>query len=121
MTKCRREKIDSNSIILGAKSIISGIFRQNEEDPEIDDSYFMPMLKTCINTTVENMREAGLPESEIGAIHDELYQHCLGLYIKGWLEHAREDDGDIDEGKEVAAAKKSFVSFYEENYSRRSL
>lgn len=113
MPKGRTRKVDSSSIILGAKSIISGMFRQNEEDPEIDDSYFMPMLKTCIHTTVENVRQAGLPESEITAIHDALYQHCLDLYIKGWLAHALEDETDIDEEAEVEDATESFLSFYE--------
>jgi hypothetical protein len=113
MTKRKAVKTDSSGIIFGAKSIISGMFRQNEEDPEIDDSYFMPMLKTCINTTVENVRQAGHPESEITAIHDALYQHCLDLYIKGWLAHAREDETDIDEEAEVEDATESFLSFYE--------
>lgn len=114
MAKRKAVKMDARAIIFGAKSIISGMFRRNEEDPEIDDSYFMPMLKTCINTTVEDVREAGLSESEIKAIHDELYQHCLGLYVKGWLANAHSDETDIDEEEEMEDAKESFVSFYEE-------
>jgi hypothetical protein len=102
-------------IIFGAKAIISGMFRQNQESPEIDDSYFMPMLKTCINIVVENSGKAGLSKSEIKAIHDELYQHSLGEYVKGWLLDAREGHGDIDEEEEVEEATESFVSFYEEN------
>ena len=70
-------------IIFGAKSIISGMFLKNRESPEIDDSYFMPMLKTCINTTAENVRQAGLSKSEIKTIHDALYQHSLDEYVKG--------------------------------------
>ncbi len=73
----------------------------------------MPMLKTCIHTTGENLRQAGLPESEIIAVHDALYQHCLDLYIKGWLAHAHEDETDIDEEAEVEDATESFLSFYE--------
>ncbi len=59
MAKGTRVRMDSSGIIFGAKSIISGMFRKNEEDTEIDDSYFMPMLKTCIHTTGENLRQAG--------------------------------------------------------------
>lgn len=102
-------------IIFGAKAIISGMFRQNQEAPEIDDSYFMPMLKMCIITTIENVREAGLSESNIKVIHDELYQHCLDLYIKGWPANAHRDETDIDEEEEIEDAEESFVSFYEED------
>jgi len=38
MAKRETVKMDSSAIILGAKSIITGMFRQNEESPEIDDS-----------------------------------------------------------------------------------
>jgi hypothetical protein len=101
-------------VIFGAKAIISGMFRQNEESPEIDDSYFMPMLKTCINTSAENLRQAGLPESEIKAIHDALYQHSLAEYVKACLSNAREDGSDFDEEEEIEEARESFVAFYEE-------
>jgi len=107
--------VNPADIIFGAKAIISGMFSQNREDPEIDDSYFMPMLKTCINTTVKNLRQVGLSEPEIKAIHDELYQHSLDEYVKEWLSHARDDQGDIDEEEEVEEATESFVSFYEED------
>ena len=49
----------------------------------MDDSFFMPMLKTCLNTLAENSRQAGLPKSEIRTIHDALYQHSLDEYVKG--------------------------------------
>ncbi len=101
-------------IIFGAKAIISGMFRQNEAAPEIDDSYFMPMLKTCLNTIVENSGQAGLPKSEIKAIHDALYQHSLDEYVKGWLRNAGEDGSDFDEEEEIEEATESFVAFYEE-------
>ena len=65
MPKTKAVTMDASAIIFVAKSIISGMFRQNREDTEIDDSYFMPMLKTCINTVVENSRKAGLPKSKI--------------------------------------------------------
>ncbi len=101
-------------IIFGAKSIISGMFRQNQEDTEIDDSYFMPMLKTCLNTLVVNSGQAGLPKSEIKAIHEALYQHSLDEYVRGWLQQAREDGSDFDEEEEIEEATESFVAFYEE-------
>ncbi|MGO9571647.1 MAG: hypothetical protein ACLP5H_29325 [Desulfomonilaceae bacterium] len=113
INRLKGSSVNPADIIFGAKAIISGMFRKNEEDTEIDDSYFMPMLKTCIHTTVENVRQAGLSESEITAIHDALYQHCLDLYIKGWLAHAREDETDIDEEVEAEDATESFLSFYE--------
>jgi hypothetical protein len=58
------------------------MFRQNRKEPEIDDSDFMPMLKTCINTVVESCREAAFPETEIKIVHDALYQHALDDYVK---------------------------------------
>jgi hypothetical protein len=100
-------------IIFGAKSIISGMFRQNKEDTQIDDSYFMPMLRMCLKTLTENSRKAGLPKSEVKAMHDALYQHSLNEYVKEWLQNAREDSPDCDEEEEIEEATESFVAFYE--------
>jgi hypothetical protein len=91
------------------------MFAQNREDPEIDDSYFMPMLKTCINKVEENSRTAGLSKSEIKTIHDALYQHALDEYVKGWLLSAREDYPDFDEEEEIEDATEKFGAFYEGN------
>jgi hypothetical protein len=115
MPKTKAVTMDASAIIFGAKSIISGMFRKNREDTEIDDSYFMPMLKTCINTVVENSRKAGLPKSGIKTMHDALYQHALDEYVKGWLQNAREDSPDFDEAEEIEDATEKFVAFYEED------
>jgi hypothetical protein len=115
MPKRKILKMNSSDIIFGAKSIISGMFRHNEEFPELDDSYFMPMLKTCINETVENLGQAGLSQSDIEIIYDSLYQHSLSEYVKACLSCARQNDPDIDEEEETEDAKDSFVSFYEES------
>ena len=107
--------MNHEDIIFGAKSIISGMFRYNKKTGDIDDSSFIPMLKMCIRSTVEDLRQAGLSESEINAIHEELYQYSLGEYVKTWLSNAREDEAHIDEEQEEGDAKDSFVSFYEED------
>ena len=112
--RLEKSSMNPEDIIFGAKSIISGIFRQNRKDTEIDDSYLMPMLKTCINTVVENSRKAGVAKSEIKTIHDALYQHSLDEYVKGWLQQAREDGPDFDEEEEIEEATESFAAFYEE-------
>jgi len=119
MAKRKTLKMNSNDIIFGAKSIISGMFRRHIEFPEMDDSYFMPMLKTCINTTVENLLEVGLPRSEIQAVHDALYEHSRDEYVKWCLSNAREYDPDLDEEDEVEDIIDSFVSLYEENEDTR--
>ncbi len=107
--------MNSEDVIFGAKTIIRGMFRYNKKTVDIDDSSFIPMLKMCIRSTVENLRQAGLSESAINAIHDELYQYSLSEYVKTWLANAREDEAHIDEEQEVGDAKESFVSFYEED------
>lgn len=116
MGRTKRSKdasLNPQNIIFGAKAIISGMFRQNREEPEIDNSYFMPMLKTCINNLVENCREAGVPKSEVKTIHDALYQHALDEYVKGWLLDASEDSSDFDEEEEIEEATETFEAYYE--------
>ena len=113
MPKTKALKMDVSAIIFGAKSIVSGIFRQNWEEPEIDDSYFMPMLKTCIKTLVEDSRQAGVLKSEIRTIQDQLYRHALDEYVKAWLQNAREDSSDFDEEEEIYDATEKFVAYYE--------
>ncbi len=115
MKKSKPSSMNPADVIFGAKSIISGMFRQNREEPEIDDSYFMPMLRTCINTLVENSRQAGVPKSEVKTIHDALYRNALDEYVKGWLQNAREDGSDFDEEEEIEEATESFEGFYEDD------
>lgn len=107
--------MNSVDVIFGAKTIIGGMFRYNKQTVDIDDSSFIPMLKMCIRSSVKDLRQAGLSESEINTIHDELYQYSLAEYVKTWLSNAREDEAHIDEVQEVGDAKDSFVSFYEED------
>ncbi len=111
--RIKGSSVNPADIIFGTKAIISGMFRQNREYGEMDDSFFMPMLKTCLNTLAENSRKAGLPKSEIKAIHDALYQHALDEYVTVWLQNAREDSPGCDEEEEIEEATEKFVAFYE--------
>ena len=105
--------MNPEDIIFGAKAIISGMFQYNRTFLEIDDSTLMPMLKMSIESTDEILEKAGIAEAEIAVTHDELFQHSLEEYVKTWLKHAREAEGDIDERKETEDAVESFKAFYE--------
>lgn len=111
--RSRDASLNPQDIIFGAKAIISGLFRQHLREPEIDDSYFIPMLKTCINKVVENCRKAGVAKSEAKTIHDALYQHALDEYVNLWLHDAREDMRGCDEAEEIEDATEKFVALYE--------
>ena len=92
------------------ETICIKLFDCNQSDP-IDDNNFIPLVNAVIEGIVSfavnrNINTVNLKE--------ELLNIFEKLYIKQWLQYAREDEPFINESQEIEAAKERFAELHNE-------
>ena len=73
----------------------------------LDDTEYIPMVKTIINSIARTMKADGFDDRTINNVEGELIQLNMNLYIRRWLKHAEEDEEfpDLESERE---AKRNF-------------
>ena len=86
------------------------LFDCNESDP-IDDDNFFPLVNAVIEGIVFFADNGNINTINL---KEELINIFEKLYIKQWLQYAREDESFINESQEIEAAKERFAELYNE-------
>ena len=77
-----------------AKKLITGIFRKNHELAEIDDEFFLQLIKSGIEEAANDDKD----------LYNELFDHAIKNYVDAWLDAAAEDEFDVDHERKEAKA-----------------
>ncbi len=91
-------------IITSYKNTIEALFEFNDKTVELDDSFFIPMVKHVIDRAMKQCPNQGM--------QDELTTFALQLYTNTWLIQAKESEPDFDEKQEMADAREAFLGYY---------
>jgi len=86
-----------------AKKMITGIFNKNYSLKEIDDSIFIPIIKSGIEAAADGKEE----------ILKELIEHAIKEFTDIWLEAEPESEYDIEQEK--IDARTGFLNYYNSN------
>ncbi|NIM82252.1 MAG: hypothetical protein GTN68_29275 [Candidatus Aminicenantes bacterium] len=105
--------MNTQEIIIGAKAILTGLFEYNNQTDELDDSFFIPMIKACIQKLIEHVEEIGASGEEKKEIYENLFEHAIEEYTKEWISNITENFENVDIEKEKKVAREEFISYYE--------
>ena len=95
-------------IITSYKNIIAALFEFNNKTVELDDSFFIPMIKHVIDRASKQCSNQDM--------QDELTTFALQLYTDIWLIQAKEGEPDLDEEQEMSDAREAFLDYYKSHY-----
>jgi len=95
-------------IIASYKNIIEALFEFNNKTRELDDSFFIPMIKHVIDRVSKQYSNQD--------VQGELTTFALQLYTNTWLIHAKESEPDFDEAQEISDAREAFLGYYKSHY-----
>lgn len=87
------------------KAMLTGIFNKSYELGDVDDSYFIKIIRTGIEKA----------EEVDPAICNELFEHAIEEYTKVWMRCAEEDEDEFDEQEEREEARETFLEYYYED------
>ena len=59
--------MNTQDIIIGSKAILTGLFEYNNQTNELDDSFFIPMVKEWISNITENFENVDMEEEKKAA------------------------------------------------------
>jgi len=96
--------IFTRQTITSYKNILEALFEFNNKTMEIDDSFFIPMIKHVIDRASKRC-----PNQDV---QDELTTFALQLYTNIWLIQAKESEPDFDEEQEMSNAREVFLGHY---------
>ena len=95
-------------IIASYKNIIEALFEFNNKTRELDDSFFIPMIKHVIDKASKQCSNQD--------VQGELTTFALQLYTNTWLNYAKESESDSDEEQEISDAREAFLDYYKSHY-----
>jgi hypothetical protein len=90
------------------KKCLEALFEFNYKTRELDDSFFIPMIKHVIDRVSKQCSDQN--------IQDELTSFALQLYINVWLSQVKEDEVDCNEKQESTEAQEAFRGYYKSHY-----
>lgn len=85
-----------------AKKMITGFFNKNYELSEIDDSIFIPIIRSGIEEAADGKNE----------LLKELLEHAINEFTEVWLKSVEEDEDEYDIEHEKKEARLEFLNFY---------